>query len=180
MSTVSLASRRGHFSTLDELTGCIRASMLVPGLAGPLLSVPTRRPSEEQLAPLSSANVATSRDEARDIMAAAVGSQGREESKQEPTIGFLVGESATALPQADGGQTPQTEGGDNNGVAAEEEVKDSAVAAVGEAAVAATAAASAAFENSVQKEEEGGGGDATELLVDAMVFEPLPYRWSLR
>lgn len=35
MGSVSLASRRGHFSTLDELTACIRASMLVPGLAGP-------------------------------------------------------------------------------------------------------------------------------------------------
>lgn len=43
MSTVSLASKKGHFSTLDELTGCIRASMLVPGLAGPLASVPRRQ-----------------------------------------------------------------------------------------------------------------------------------------
>ncbi|CAM9219890.1 unnamed protein product, partial [Discosporangium mesarthrocarpum] len=42
MSSVSLASTTGHFSTLKELTHCIRASMLVPGLAGPLVTVPRR------------------------------------------------------------------------------------------------------------------------------------------
>lgn len=39
MTSVSLASHRGDFSTLDELRTCMRASMLVPGMAGPPMTV---------------------------------------------------------------------------------------------------------------------------------------------
>lgn len=199
MSTVSLASRKGHFSTLDELTGCIRASMLVPGLAGPLISVPTRRPGspmadtaeggvreagDEQMVPSSFADGAASDRDIVTTVSTTMSGEVCGESVGETIKGFDVGgsagERATAQPQAgsaDRGQAWHAGGGYSDRIPAGEKVKNSAVAAVKEASVEAAAAATAAFESSAGKE---GGGDATELLADAMVFEPLPYRWGFR
>ncbi|CAM9223266.1 unnamed protein product [Discosporangium mesarthrocarpum] len=38
--SISMSSRRGHFSTLRELTNCMRASMLLPGITGPMVNLP--------------------------------------------------------------------------------------------------------------------------------------------
>lgn len=35
---VVLTSKGGHFKTLRELTECMRASMLLPGITGPMVS----------------------------------------------------------------------------------------------------------------------------------------------
>lgn len=134
MSTVSLASRRGHFSTLDELTGCIRASMLVPGLAGPLLSVPRRQRA-----------------------VSGVGSDaGRPRAANEPQQrkdGFV-------FRRRGGGEEEQRR-------RLEREREDRP----------ATTPLDLTCESGASEEEgTAGGDDATELLVDAMVFEPLPYR----
>ncbi|CAM9257576.1 unnamed protein product, partial [Hapterophycus canaliculatus] len=142
-----------------------------------------------EMVPSALADVSVSDSDDCDIMAAAaastpVGGEVREGSKGgPPTVGSEVdgsSELAMAPPQAgsmDGDQTWKTEGGGSNGIAAEKYVKNGAVAAEEEAGVAATAAAAAALDCSARREE--GGGDATELLVDAMVFEPLPYRSAI-
>ncbi|KAG5181347.1 acyl transferase/acyl hydrolase/lysophospholipase [Tribonema minus] len=39
-SSVVLNSAGGHFKTLRELTACMRASMLLPGIAGPMVTLP--------------------------------------------------------------------------------------------------------------------------------------------
>lgn len=36
---VVLTSNGGHFKTLRELTECMRASMLLPGITGPMVSM---------------------------------------------------------------------------------------------------------------------------------------------
>ncbi|CAN0461990.1 unnamed protein product, partial [Phaeothamnion confervicola] len=41
MTSHVLSSRSGHFSGLDELLRCMRASMLVPGLTGPPVPIAT-------------------------------------------------------------------------------------------------------------------------------------------
>lgn len=132
MSTVSLASRRGHFSTLDELTGCIRASMLVPGLAGPLLSVPRRQR-------------AVSRGDAGGPWAA--------DEPQQRRGGFVFGRR--------GGS---------------EEEQRRRLELDGEGTAATTPLGLTSESGASEEEGIADGDDATELLVDAMVFEPLPYR----
>ncbi|CAM9738603.1 unnamed protein product [Ectocarpus fasciculatus] len=190
MGTVSLASRRGYFSTLDELTGCIRASMLVPGLAGPLVSVPKRQgdggssltadsvatPPQEGRAttlpptsdPDSDSRVGGGDREA--VVTASsppVGREGREDS----VVGSGAGEPATAQPRAG------FLGTGNGGVVEEE---DESLGKEEEREVPVAAAPVEAFEsNAGNKGGTGGGGDASELLVDAMVFEPLPYRSAI-
>ena len=134
MSTVSLASRRGHFSTLDELTGCIRASMLVPGLAGPLVSVPERRRGQSMMAdsavPPPGADSVSDSDVGRPPAA----SQAQQQRKKRRLFRRRAErENRAAAAELQGGE---------------------------ELTVASST----------------GGDGATELLVDAMVFEPLPYR----
>lgn len=188
MGTVSLASRRGYFSTLDELTGCIRASMLVPGLAGPLVSVPKRQvegtssltadsvatpPQEERVAtlPPTSGTDSDSRvggEGREDVVTASspVDGEGREEYGQ--GSGGGAGELATAQPPAGFLVT-------GKGEAVEEEEES---LQKGEREVPVATAPADAVNSSAGKKEgtSGGGGDSSELLVDAMVFEPLPYR----
>jgi len=134
MSTVSLASRRGHFSTLDELTGCIRASMLVPGLAGPLLSVPRRQRA-----------------------GSGAGSEaGRPWAAEKPHR------------RKDGFVFRRRGGG--------EEEQRRRLELEGEDSAATTPLDLGSESGSSEEGESADGDDATELLVDAMVFEPLPYR----
>ncbi|CAM9200175.1 unnamed protein product [Chrysoparadoxa australica] len=37
--SVALSAKGGHFSSLEELTACMRASMLLPGITGPLVNL---------------------------------------------------------------------------------------------------------------------------------------------
>lgn len=137
MSPVSLASRRGHFSTLDELTGCIRASMLVPGLAGPLLSVPERRRQRQQRVSLMPDSVPSLPQQTKDRVIFWRRGGSEEDGRQPERGNRAVAAAAAAVVLGGGGLTVEV-GGSDEGTA--------------------------------------GGDDATELLVDAMVFEPLPYR----
>ena len=138
MSTVSLASRRGHFSTLDELTGCIRASMLVPGLAGPLVSVPERRRGQSMMAdsavPPPGADSVSDSVSDSDVGRPPAASQAQQQRKKRRLFRRRAErENRAAAAELQGGE---------------------------ELTVASST----------------GGDGATELLVDAMVFEPLPYR----
>lgn len=149
MSSISLASRKGHFSTLDELTACIRASMLVPGLAGPLRSVRASQRADsawrDQLPQLDTEYAArpTAKRADHTGMRRAVTSRasswalGKWRSRRQLLLGRGWGK------------------GDIVG---------------GDAAASASCAPT-----------PGGAADGnedSELLVDAMVFEPLPYRWA--
>eukprot|EP00903_Cladosiphon_okamuranus_P009684 g9214.t1 len=153
MSTVSLASRRGHFSTVDELTGCIRASMLVPGLAGPLLSVPERRrrrrrkgqPSESLAAADSASPPPSNTDSVVDSYVGGSTAASQAQRRKNRDLFWRRGGS-----EEDGRQPER-----DNGVAAVLEWEGLA------------------------PEGSAGDSDSTELLVDAMVFEPLPYRSAI-
>lgn len=158
MSTVSLASRRGHFSTLAELTRCIRASMLVPGLAGPLLSVPKRRRRWQRpgslmagsVVPPAGADTAVKSDVGSDHSSSQASRQ-----PQQPKDRVIFWRRGSR--EEDGSQPER-----------ETSKTAAATAALGEGELA--------VESSGSKEGTVGGEDETELLVDAMVFEPLPYR----
>ncbi|CAN0455257.1 unnamed protein product, partial [Ectocarpus sp. 12 AP-2014] len=95
----------------------------------------------------------------------------REENGQESGSG--VGELATARPQADFL-------GAGKGEAMEEEEEEESLRKEREREVPVAAAPAEASESSAGKKQgTSGGGDASELLVDAMVFEPLPYRSAI-
>lgn len=148
MSTVSLASRRGHFSTLDELTECIRASMLVPGLTGPLLSVPERRKGQPPESLTAADSAAPSPPDAYSVVDSDVSGSSAASQAQQQKKRLLFRRRRGS--EEDGRQLER-----DNKAAAAQEVEWLA------------------------SEESAGGGNATELLVDAMVFEPLPYRYTL-
>lgn len=151
MSSLSLASRRGHFSTLDELTKCIRASMLVPGLAGPLLTVPINPPPSAPKEPETRTHKPWG-GRRKDM-------RGDEESRGDsfprPSTSWALGSWWTRRRSKARNSAAERDGrgGESGGLASES-------AESGDCAAAATGTVSA----------------ETELLVDAMVFEPLPYR----
>lgn len=151
MSSLSLASRKGHFSTLGELTECIRASMLVPGLAGPLLTVPINLSPSAPKDPEAGTHKPWE-DRRRDVRG---NKKMRGDSLTRSSMSWALGawwarrrsKARNSTAGRDG------RGGESGGLASES-------AESGDCAAAATATVSA----------------ETELLVDAMVFEPLPYR----
>ncbi|KAG5184415.1 acyl transferase/acyl hydrolase/lysophospholipase, partial [Tribonema minus] len=49
MDSHTLTSAKGHFATLPELARCMRASMLVPGMTGPLVTFPGHQPFADAL-----------------------------------------------------------------------------------------------------------------------------------
>lgn len=158
MKSVSLASRRGHFSTFSELTACIRASMLVPGLAGPLLSVPTGELADSAWG---------ERQQQQQTTATTVDSQEYEENG-----GGKVKLSSRATSWA-AGQWRRSQSLRSLGKDGEKRGR--------QAGGGASSAAGSAPEGIATAAGAGDGAAAAssaapELLVDAMVFEPLPYR----
>ena len=141
MSSVSLASRRGHFSTFSELIACIRASMLVPGLAGPLLSVPAG-----ELADSAQENESNR------------GSKVKLSSRARSWAAGQWRRSASLKPFGKGGEEKGAQEKGGAAFTAGSTPEDIATASTVASVAAAAAVAS------------------PELLVDAMVFEPLPYR----
>ncbi|CAM9772503.1 unnamed protein product [Ascophyllum nodosum] len=152
MGSVSLASRRGHFSTLEELAACIRASMLVPGLAGPPRHVPgddeansaSRQPP---LPPPPRTTVERNQNRSVDTLA---GGEVETRPRESWAVGAWRRSPRTRSfweGRARGGRRYSGDGGRD---------------------------ASAASAPALKRAQEDA--DVSELLVDAMVFEPLPYR----
>lgn len=148
MSSVSLASRRGHFSTLEELAACVRASMLVPGLAGPLRSVRAGERAD------SAWRDQLDTEDAARTTATRAGHAGMPRAVASRATSWALGRWRSRREML---RRRRRKGG------VEVEVDG------GHAATSASGAPAAG----------GGavhGNGISELLVDAMVFEPLPYR----
>lgn len=191
MSSVSLASRRGHFSTLEELTACIRASMLVPGLAGPLQSVskgeavdsawakddhdktPPLQNKEQQTAINNSDNDSDHRH-----TAASLSKRGRHQSNAAGVVGtFTASSPSWAMGEWRRPERPSEEVSRRRG---EEEESKKGIREGVDGDVTAVAAAATAGEHSDHgtpaTTNATSSEDTPELLSDALVFEPLPYR----
>lgn len=137
MSSVSLTSRGGHFSTIDQFTECVRASMLVPGLAGPPLTMPTPTP------PVA-AEEAEAEKMSQDEKGRRKGVWGDRLSRRS-SPSWALGDWWTQRRSRARGSAGRSS-------------SDSVLGELAESANATT-------------------GAEAELLVDAMVFEPLPYRY---
>lgn len=156
MKSFSLASRRGHFSTLNELTTCIRASMLVPGLTGPLLCAPKGELAdsawrESSPPPPPPPQVLGGDDSPNTTGPADVRGTGKNivSKAMSRATSWAVGEWRRA-------ELREMSGEDGEGAEDPVGSQDGAAEAVDSA-------------------HDDVAGDS-ELLLDALVFEPLPYR----
>lgn len=187
MRSVSLASRRGHFSTLDQLTGCIRASMLVPGLAGPPVTAPRNKHTPSPPSAVSDRRAAVRKKRLR--------GWGSESLTKRNNDGGEIGGRMHGSPWRLGGWWPRrrfsrslARGGRSS--SAVEGGSDWSTVAVGEEGCrdSPTTGVGGVGGSDEGVEASGADGDVgavasdekpEEFLVDAMVFEPLPYRYLL-
>lgn len=158
MSSVSLASRRGHFKTRDELGRCIRASMLVPGLAGPVISVPTGQLAESAW---------------RDEFSTPLGSAVRDGQERMTGRGADLGGEREVAQQAKPSRGSSRFWGQRRRKGPMRSTREAIVREEGGhvEATSITGTGRAAQESTAIDDKL-----EPEVFIDAMVFEPLPYR----
>lgn len=180
MSSVSLASRRGHFATLDKLTECIRASMLVPGLAGPLLTVPIGKRSLS--ASRDSPSICATEPSVK-ISAARTASKSKRRRKADSRLATDVEVDHVDRRQ---GKENDVEEVCSQGLSSwvlgkwwpRRRLDPRLLSGHGSSESGDEEDRSLVVDTEPADGADGVSTAESELLVDAMIFEPLPYRCS--